>query len=684
MARNTRGQAEALIKLVGEDHVSELILGIEKNVAKVEETTERAAGKTGQLKKGWDRVATGADAVLNVFGQIVGMVDLAVQSIRKAGQADAIGRSFTRAAGGIVEASNALVELNRVTAGGVSTRALQSSATLAKRAGLDMEQTAALFKVATQAAIETGERAEVMVQRFTSAIADRSDSVFRALGVEVDFGQELQTTATQLGVATDALTEAQKRQIVFNRALDESRKKFGHVDTSIKTTVTALDELAAGWDDAKETMAGYLVTAIRVAKFEEGDVVKDLRRERFRQLIAGGLEATEVIAAQVEAQERATKEAELTVKAQEQQVALIEDLVKREDQHRLALIDKTTAMAEAALGMDLMVISARKWGAALDAATGDAEAHLKVLSRLAELGVVLGTDDVIRSQLGGDLPRPKKARGSGRAKRDDTDKNLKRSHESFKREMDRITEAANRSIQTALARVEEMDEDTLQAAAARRIAAIEAIAVAQVNSSEGAFKMAETFASAMGGTAASVANASAIITGELERITSLMKLFEAAGKSSSDGFIAAVPGMLSAGGKLVAGFVDNEQTKAGIMALMEGAAAIASFASQDYAAGALHTAAAIMYGLIAGGAIGGASGGGAASSASRASPTRPLSLGTPERDRDQGGGLNLTLNMSGATIIGGNREQAARDLVGLVERGLAKRSSGNLSEFVIG
>ena len=61
---------------------------------------------------------------------------------------------------------------------------------------------------------------------------------------------------------------------------------------------------------------------------------------------------------------------------------------------------------------------------------------------------------------------------------------------------------------------------------------------------------------------------------------------------------------ISAGGQVAAAFVSDTQTKAAIMAVFEGASAIASFASQDYVGGAGHAAAAVMYGAVAGGLVG--------------------------------------------------------------------------------
>lgn len=70
-------------------------------------------------------------------------------------------------------------------------------------------------------------------------------------------------------------------------------------------------------------------------------------------------------------------------------------------------------------------------------------------------------------------------------------------------------------------------------------------------------------------------------------------------------------GIIGAVGNVAAAVVDSEKEKAGILAVMESAQAVAAFATGDLVGSAAHAAAAVMYGGIAGGLIGGSTGGGA-------------------------------------------------------------------------
>jgi hypothetical protein len=77
----------------------------------------------------------------------------------------------------------------------------------------------------------------------------------------------------------------------------------------------------------------------------------------------------------------------------------------------------------------------------------------------------------------------------------------------------------------------------------------------------------------------------------------------------------AAPGAIDAVGGVATAFVESEKSKATILAIMEAAHAVASFAAGDYVGAASHTVAAALYGGVAGGLIGGASGSAGAPSA---------------------------------------------------------------------
>ncbi|MCB9739508.1 MAG: hypothetical protein H6747_09590 [Deltaproteobacteria bacterium] len=77
---------------------------------------------------------------------------------------------------------------------------------------------------------------------------------------------------------------------------------------------------------------------------------------------------------------------------------------------------------------------------------------------------------------------------------------------------------------------------------------------------------------------------------------------------SWEGLANSAPDAISAVGGIANAFVDGEREKATILAITEGAAALASIATGNYPSAAAHGASAALYGLAAGGVIGGATG----------------------------------------------------------------------------
>ena len=84
----------------------------------------------------------------------------------------------------------------------------------------------------------------------------------------------------------------------------------------------------------------------------------------------------------------------------------------------------------------------------------------------------------------------------------------------------------------------------------------------------------------------------AVAKGDTDKIT-----------KAQEGLSVALDGTISASGAAAAAFVDDEKTKAGILALTETAASIAAFATGNVPGGIGHAASAAIYAGIAGGAI---------------------------------------------------------------------------------
>ena len=103
----------------------------------------------------------------------------------------------------------------------------------------------------------------------------------------------------------------------------------------------------------------------------------------------------------------------------------------------------------------------------------------------------------------------------------------------------------------------------------------------------------------------------AMFLGELQKqqgaINKTINAFATANKKGTKGYAQAAEGAIMVGGALASSVIDDEQTKAAVLAAMEGAAAVAAFAGGNIAGGIGHTASAALYAAVAGTAKQGAS-----------------------------------------------------------------------------
>lgn len=113
---------------------------------------------------------------------------------------------------------------------------------------------------------------------------------------------------------------------------------------------------------------------------------------------------------------------------------------------------------------------------------------------------------------------------------------------------------------------------------------------------------------------------------------------------------------------LLASFLEMISQKAALEAAGQFAAAVASFASQDYGGGALHLAAGVAWTAVA--VAAGAASVAVAPPAASAQPANPQQNATPG-----GGGGDTIVNLNGAVVTAGTRAELGRELGTLIEAG---------------
>lgn len=121
----------------------------------------------------------------------------------------------------------------------------------------------------------------------------------------------------------------------------------------------------------------------------------------------------------------------------------------------------------------------------------------------------------------------------------------------------------------------------------------------------------------------------------------------------------ALDSTITASGAAAAAFVDDEKTKAGILALTETAASIAAFATGNVAGGIGHAASAAIYAGIAGGAIPSGGAGGAGPTETTGATTGGGTVaGTAGQGGAAGAGTTTVINFNKGFIFGTQQEVA--------------------------
>jgi hypothetical protein len=122
---------------------------------------------------------------------------------------------------------------------------------------------------------------------------------------------------------------------------------------------------------------------------------------------------------------------------------------------------------------------------------------------------------------------------------------------------------------------------------------------------------------------------------------------------------SALDGTISASGAAAAAFVDDEKSKAAILAITETAASIAAFATGNVPGGIAHAASAAIYAGVAGGAIPSGGAGGATAAGGEAATTGGGTVaGTAGQAGAGGGGVTQVFNFNKGFIFGSQQEVA--------------------------
>lgn len=697
-----RNEAEAIIRIVGEDQVRQIIQGAtddlkatERQAKKVEDASRGIGGAWDDLGKQVGDLADklGVLAAMEIGQQIAAGFIEAAEAVREGARALAADGAFAKAFG----ASGDVLERFRASLRGMVADAdLQALALQAQRAGLNVEQTASVFDAASRAAIGTGQSArEVAGQLVELAIgtASEAEEGLKRLGVVVDADRAQKDYAASLGLTTDQLSRQQQQLVALGFVTDDVSRAFDGVTG--KEATARVERAAALWANLTTAMKEAAAEAV-VAPAEMVD-----------ELTAGLTELTAVVGKATGAQAQQTTALAGWMERAAEAARAARDLAAEEaaidaafEERGLWLRQQAAAAAEKqAEAHRVAAAAARDEAAALaglyDAVERSTSALGKQLLEQAKVARALGNEadaGALEAQAAGlaagdtgNRPAAKAARGGGRS----AGRTTEDPDAEFKRRLDALAETTAQWQADLDAETERARAESVQRQIDATYQQVRDVADAQAQAERDALAARQAGLDGLRDSILGVRDAfgdlGTIDLGGLatltEQLGALTDQFAQVGDAASQGagaMAASTLGAVAASGKMVAGIIKDQRAQAVIMALVEQAEAWASFARYDYVGFGAHMISSGLWAAVAGkGGGGGGRGAGGGGGGARGRADAPR-IGAGSQAPQQAPAQPITVHISGGTYLGTSETTVGRDLGKMVAAESAKgvRESG--------
>ncbi len=678
-----RGQVEALIRLVGEDGVSQLVEDVQRKITKISKNTEEAAQETRNLKDSWSQVSAGMGGAIVVAKELMGVAAAIGQSFTDAAVTMAVEGNFNSQ---FSDAAATLEKFSKAVAGTVGRGELQKFAIQAKNAGISTAEFARIAETAAKltasgagAARGITTTAEALEELMDSIIG-ASDSNLEKFGIIFDMPSAKLEFAKAAGIAVDNIDKEVESLTMLDFVLNDVGEKFKHVDLG-DSSLVKVQQMNARFEELGNRLQQTIIPAMEgvasvlefiLPAFDDVDTrMADIGQSKeFRMGVKGFLaEIGDDADFAFQSIERVAKSLEEAGLSGETAATLVKGVANE----FVALQNKGESAADitrrTALAVDQLAFAFQRAGdpATANALKGVLQDVTNLASRAAEKAEKLQTAlEDITIEGPEKFTNAKRKRRGGRRKRDIGDLSAAFRQASkmaqARREMQELYAVSPEQQQQLEFQQRELQywldlNDTL------------------TRHREIRESMAGSFESMFGG------GGLESFVGDMFNMTDAVDKFTAAGGSSAEAWGKAAPGMIAASGQVAASFIGDQRIQAIVMAAMEGAASISAFAYGDIKGGALHAAAAIQYGIAAAKAGGSASGGrGGGRGGGSRSPRlhQPTDFQQGERASNQ-----VTIHMKGAFVHGGNQQQFIRTLGDKLTEEQGRRSAVN-PEFTHG
>lgn len=223
------------------------------NLSKFKSETEKAKDETSRF----GRVAETAAGFL-AAKLTMAVKDFIGQSITMGATLQTVGAGFEALVDRASEGRTTLESLRSTTRGMVSDLDLMSAANKAVVLGLPVERFNELYDVATKLGPVMGRTVTQAVNDLALGIGRQSKMILDNLGIVISLETTYKAYAATLGKTIDQLTEAQKKQALFNAVMEQAQIVTAQLGDALSDDQQALMRWSASVDNAKTSLGIFL------------------------------------------------------------------------------------------------------------------------------------------------------------------------------------------------------------------------------------------------------------------------------------------------------------------------------------------------------------------------------------------------------------------------------------------
>ena len=167
---------------------------------------------------------------------------------------------------------------------GITTQAARETITQMASAGLELgqvsegsaSQVAQLARASQDLAVRMGGSSSETLQQMITNIQQLDTEGLRYMGIVLDVTKAQEKYATQMGISTGAMTQAQKQQAVLNQVLEQAKVSTGLYEESMESVGKKIGSLSRYQETLAEEIGNKLLPAYGKLVDNTTDYLKDL------------------------------------------------------------------------------------------------------------------------------------------------------------------------------------------------------------------------------------------------------------------------------------------------------------------------------------------------------------------------------------------------------------------------